>query len=899
MFASIHQKIDGPRRRGLRLRLTASLVAAMLIAAACTGGQDGADGGDGSGQGQDRTADGSDDGASGSSDDTEARPRASVDVNVPTLPGGRIVAPDPDGPSVDLVTLREDPYIGAAVYPRPDYEANPWSQWGQGKVVAGGRVISSIGDHLGVDGNSYLFVYEPDARTLTRFADVLSALPHEEGSWGYGKVHGQMVDPGDGSLFFTTYYGSRRDISFDGSYEGDVLFRLDTETLDLQPVAVPLPGFGIPSLASDGAGLLYGEAVDPLLGEGVYPAGGFLVYDTTIGEVRRFEERPDHEVFRNVMVGLDGTAWYAGQAGSLYRYDPDADTIEDADQALTADLRATTVAASDGTIYGVTDEPYDFFAFEPGGEVRSLGQAPWYSTSLALLPDESGFLYVPGAHGETHLLGAPLIAVDTDTGDQTTIVELLDLVRDEFGLVLGGTYSITVDEERGQAHIGFNAGETADSPWGEVVFVVVDLPAAAADGSGAENAAPSGGSGRLVDSTAELGIDEALAGIRGHAVATADVNDDGWPDLFVGTFADRPVDTYDNPGGPAPDRLLLGSAAGFTIDPAFEGRLGRTAGAVFDDLDDDGDPDLIVSRNVRDGERADAPSEIYRNDDGRLVPSSVLDDHRGGRAVATVDFDGDGRRDIILVEDRWSGSSTALFANEGGLRFSDVTSELGFPTDVFGLGVAVGDLNGDGEQDLVVGGSNRWFLGNGEGFEEGAGSPLPWKLHGDEDDPAHVVVDDVDGDGLLDVLVGQHFNSTIDDDIDEPVRLFLNTGIDDDDQPAFVDATDRVGLPSLATKSPQVLLVDLDGDGREQLVLTASTDAGGGEFSPVVLRDGSSSRGTVAFGPSTIDVGPHYWIDAVALDVNGDRRQDLFFVEWEPTVGSRLFLNLPAEEVRR
>lgn len=405
-----------------------------------------------------------------------ARRRPVLNTDTPLLETGQVVAPELDGPTSELVTLADEPYIGAAVYPRPDYEANPWSQWGQGITLADGRVITAMGDHLGLDGNSYLFVYDPDDGTLTRFADVLGALDHESGSWGYGKVHGQMVDGGDGGIYFSTYWGSRRGLSFDGSYEGDVLFRLDAESLDLQPVVVPVPGFGIPSLAGDGLGHIYGEAVDPFLDRASYPGGGFFVYDVASGEVTTFQADPAHSGFRNVMVDQDGTAFYATDDGGLFTYDPLSEAISTSGIQLADRLRASTAPASDGTIYGVTDRPsFELFALGPDGQLDALGSTPLYTTSLALLPDESGFLYVPGAHGQASRVGAPLIAVDPGSGEQTTLVELTDLIREEFGLVLGGTYSLTVDRDRGLAHIGFNAG-TADEPWGEVVFVVVELP---------------------------------------------------------------------------------------------------------------------------------------------------------------------------------------------------------------------------------------------------------------------------------------------------------------------------------------------------------------------------------------------------------------------------------------
>ena len=76
-----------------------------------------------------------------------------------------------------------------------------------------------------------------------------------------------------------------------------------------------------------------------------------------------------------------------------------------------------------------------------------------------------------------------------------------------------------------------------------------------------------------MDATEQWGADEPLTGMRAHAIATADVNGDGWTDVFVGSFADRPVAEYQQRGatGPAPDRLLLGGPSGFRVDPSFPG----------------------------------------------------------------------------------------------------------------------------------------------------------------------------------------------------------------------------------------------------------------------------------------------------------------------------------------
>lgn len=70
----------------------------------------------------------------------------------------------------------------------------------------------------------------------------------------------------------------------------------------------------------------------------------------------------------------------------------------------------------------------------------------------------------------------------------------------------------------------------------------------------------------FTDATDTAGVTAPLAGMMGHTVAVGDVNGDGGEDLFVGTFADRPVEQYQFRGatGPSADRLLLGGPSGFT-----------------------------------------------------------------------------------------------------------------------------------------------------------------------------------------------------------------------------------------------------------------------------------------------------------------------------------------------
>ena len=95
-------------------------------------------------------------------------------------------------------------------------------------------------------------------------------------------------------------------------------------------------------------------------------------------------------------------------------------------------------------------------------------------------------------------------------------------------------------------------------------------------------------------------------------------------------------------------------------------------------------------------------------------------------AVAFLDYDNDGRPDLFFVSGTtwpWTRSAMggpptcALYRNNGNGRFSDVTREAGLDITMLGMGVAVGDYDGDGYPDIFIAGigGNRLFhnLGNG------------------------------------------------------------------------------------------------------------------------------------------------------------------------------------------
>src|SRR5271170_7955790 len=101
---------------------------------------------------------------------------------------------------------------------------------------------------------------------------------------------------------------------------------------------------------------------------------------------------------------------------------------------------------------------------------------------------------------------------------------------------------------------------------------------------------------------------------------------------------------------------------------------------------------------------------------GKLLPETL------GAGCAFLDYDGDGWQDILLVNGAdWPGhraerTSLQLYKNNRNGTFSDVTHSAGLDaTEMYGMGVAVGDYNNDGFPDILITcvGQNRLFRNNG------------------------------------------------------------------------------------------------------------------------------------------------------------------------------------------
>jgi hypothetical protein len=254
----------------------------------------------------------------------------------------------------------------------------------------------------------------------------------------------------------------------------------------------------------------------------------------------------------------------------------------------------------------------------------------------------------------------------------------------------------------------------------------------------------------------------------------------------------------------------------------------------------------------------------------RLMPETI------GSGAAFLDYDGDGLQDLLLINStHWPGHEPegaepprlALYRNLGGGRFDDVTEAAALDLTFYGMGVAVGDFDGDGWPDVYLTGLRRNHLFRNHGGRFVDVTDMAGVSGGDDTWSSSAVFFDYDGDGDLDLFVVNYvqWSREVDLDIDfrltglgraygAPLnfvgtdnRLFRNEG-----DGRFTDVTTEAGIRVTDPVSGQpvgkglgVVVVDYDRDGWLDLVVANDTvrnflyrNLGNGRFEEVGIFEG-------------------------------------------------------------
>ena len=217
------------------------------------------------------------------------------------------------------------------------------------------------------------------------------------------------------------------------------------------------------------------------------------------------------------------------------------------------------------------------------------------------------------------------------------------------------------------------------------------------------------GDGTFTDVSDRAGILKP-GGRYSLGVATADFDNDGWPDIYVACDMTPSLLYRNKHDGTFEER---GVEAGVAYN--FDGALQAGMGVAIGDFDGDGRLDIAKTNFSGD------LTSLYHNDDGRFFTDVSRDAGLAARqflgwGIVFLDVDDDGWPDLVLanghvypeVETRAVGDKymepTLLFRNLGNSRFSDVTALAGpgFGALRPARGMATGDLDGDGRPEIVV-----------------------------------------------------------------------------------------------------------------------------------------------------------------------------------------------------
>jgi hypothetical protein len=219
----------------------------------------------------------------------------------------------------------------------------------------------------------------------------------------------------------------------------------------------------------------------------------------------------------------------------------------------------------------------------------------------------------------------------------------------------------------------------------------------------------------------------------------------------------------------------------------------------------------------------------------KLLPETL------GSGCAFFDADGDGRLDIFLVNSRdWQPrgrhSRSALYKNNGDGTFTDITSRSGLDVEMYGMGVAIGDYDNDGREDVYVTAldGDRLFHNEGGGTfrDVTAASGIANAVFG-----TSAAWFDYDRDGRLDLFVANYVQWSAKADLwcsldgvsksyctpesykGAASKLYRNLG-----GGRFEDASRRAKIDDPTSKSLGVTILDYDSDGWPDVFVANDTE---------------------------------------------------------------------------
>lgn len=263
---------------------------------------------------------------------------------------------------------------------------------------------------------------------------------------------------------------------------------------------------------------------------------------------------------------------------------------------------------------------------------------------------------------------------------------------------------------------------------------------------------------------------------EGPKAAIGDVNGDGFDDIYVCGGKEQGGQLYLQKGG----QFVKSAQKTFSDLAGFE----DTAALLFD-ADGDGDKDLVVGSGGNESlvTSPDLPTRLYLNDgkgnftlNNRALPPNAMNT----AVIVANDYDRDGDLDLFVgsrsvPREYGSSPSSYLYQNDGKGIFKDVAASVAPELRKVGMvrDASWADIDGDGQQELVVVGD--WMAPAVFKFSGGRGQKLATGLEAYAGFWGALKAQDLDGDGDQDLVLGNiGKNLVLKAEADAPLKIWVN-----------------------------------------------------------------------------------------------------------------------------
>lgn len=307
-------------------------------------------------------------------------------------------------------------------------------------------------------------------------------------------------------------------------------------------------------------------------------------------------------------------------------------------------------------------------------------------------------------------------------------------------------------------------------------------------------------------------IDDWNGYVESNGDYVYDVNSDGWMDIVAGSFLPTEVRWFENPGK---EGLRLGKL--WQSHVLVNTGQSQNEGQLLEDVDGDGVPEWVVNswaKNVPafvwrfETNESDQPAKV------KLVPHQ-LGEKANGHGIGVGDLNGDGHQDV-LVGQGWYEQPASDPWGQPWTFHADWELDASLP-------MLVRDLNGDGKNDLIFGNGHNYGLFWWEQVDADSNGKIVWKEHLIDrgfSQPHSLVFADLDGDGQDELITGKRYyaHNGSDPGGQEPPCLYYYTW-----DKATAEFTRHVIEEGKVGTGLQIVVEDFNQDGKADIAVAGKS----------------------------------------------------------------------------